>query len=261
MSINEQEWLSDLISFQSQCWAGMTRTLQSLPNVMEYRSSIPRRSNDFSKTSILWDVTSRWWLNASCNFEGTCRIHLEVITVHGPSSRRDPLLRQRHIPKDLNPCEDLKMCPPNQHAICGHFAQEQRRRGVKLTWPCHWLRMRGAIPSFLHKALWCGVNWKRTPILEQRPFAELCMQSCYSQLPVERHKTLFFAISKSTITVATCAGQAIKTVAQQNHLGWIPNSCHHAVPVLESLTLRRRHYAPPKQHPWTLHSSRINWFI
>jgi len=70
----------------------MTQTLQSLPNGMEDRSSIPRTSNDFSKISILWDVTSRWWLNAFCHFERTRCSHLEVITVHGPSNRRDPLL-------------------------------------------------------------------------------------------------------------------------------------------------------------------------
>jgi len=62
-----QEWLSDLISSQSQRWAGMTRTLQSLPNGMVDRSSVPRTLNDFSKISILWDVTSRWWLNAFCH--------------------------------------------------------------------------------------------------------------------------------------------------------------------------------------------------
>jgi hypothetical protein len=30
--------------------------------------------------------------------------------------------------------------------------------------------------------------------------------------------------------LVTCAGQAIKTVAQKNHEGWLPNRCHHAVP-------------------------------
>ena len=45
-----------------------------VPNGLEDRSSISRTSDDFSKISILWDVTSRWWLNAFCHFEGTCCI-------------------------------------------------------------------------------------------------------------------------------------------------------------------------------------------
>ena len=265
-----QEWLSDMMSSQSQRWAGMTQTLQSLPNGMEDRSSIPRTSNDFSKISIFWDVTSRWWLNAFCHFEGTCCSHLEVITVHGPPNRRDPLLSDAMShpkrPESLWKYENS----PTQ-AVCYMRplppGKKTPRRETDLAHPS--VSMNENAWSYTFTSPHVFMVWRSLNTNTNTVAKALRWIACAVLFVV----WLLGAVTRKTQDTISYHQQVHKDNGHLYRAGYQNGSTEEPRGLTteqmpsrspmhwKAWPWRRRHYVPPKKHPLTLHSSRTNWFI